>query len=142
MGRYEFIPDVALADLAFEVEAESLEELFVLSAQALFSAMVEPGDVKPEEEVKISLTTEKLDNLLYDWLAELVYLKDREAQLFSKFEVAIKQNGNFNLNGKVWGEKIDPERQRLRTDVKAITYHMFKLEKREKGYFARVVLDI
>jgi len=142
MGKYEFIPDVAIADLAFEVQAESLEELFVLAAQALFSAMVESGDVNPVEKVEISLESEKLDNLLFDWLSELVYLKDKDAQLFSKFEVSIIQNGNFALQGKAWGEKINPVRQQLRTDVKAVTYHMFKLEKNESGYFARVVLDI
>ncbi len=141
MGKYEFIPDVAIADLAFEVQAESLEELFVLSAQALFAGMVEPGDVRPVEKVEVSLESEKLDNLLFDWLSELVYLKDRDAYLFSMFEVSIGHNGDFSLAGKAWGEKIDPEKQRLRTDVKAVTYHMFKLEKNESGYYARVVLD-
>ena len=141
MGRYEFIPGVAIADLAFEVEAESLEELFSLSAQALFEAMVELEDVRPEQEIRISLSAEKLDNLLFDWLAELVYQKDVDAQLFSRFEVSIAENGNCKLEGSARGEPIDPSRHRLKTDVKAITYHMFKLEKKDKGYYARVVLD-
>ena len=141
MGRYEFIPGVAIADLAFEVYAESLEELFSLSAQALFDAMVELRDVRPEHEVRISLTTEKLDNLLFDWLAELVYQKDLDAQLFSQFEVSINENGNCKLDATVRGEPIDPARHQLKTDVKAITYHMFKLEKKGNGYYARVVLD-
>ncbi|MCI0330513.1 MAG: archease [candidate division Zixibacteria bacterium] len=141
MGRYEFIPGVAIADLAFEVEAETLEELFTLSARALFEAMVELKDVRPVEEVKISLSAEKLDNLLFDYLAELVYQKDLEARVFSEFEVSISENGNFKLEGKAKGEKIDPAKQELKTDVKAITYHLFKLEKRDKGYYARVVLD-
>lgn len=141
MGRYQFIPGIAIADLAFEVEAESLEELFSLSAQALFEAMVELEDVRPEQEVLISLSAEKLDNLLFDWLAELVYQKDVEAQVFSQFEVSIDENGNCKLEGRARGEPINPSRHRLKTDVKAITYHMFKLEKRDKGYYARVVLD-
>ena len=141
MGRYEFIPGVAIADLAFEVYADTLNELFSLSAQALFDAMVELRDVRPQHEVRISLTTEKLDNLLFDWLAELVYQKDLDAQLFSQFEVSINENGNCKLDATVRGEPIDPARHQLKTDVKAITYHMFKLEKKENGYYARVVLD-
>jgi len=141
MGRYEFIPEIAIADLAFEVEAETLEELFSLSAQALFEAMVELEDVRPEQEILISLSAEKLDNLLFDWLAELVYQKDVDAQLFSQFEVSIAENGSYKLDGSAKGEPIDPSRHRLKTDVKAITYHMFKLEKKDKGYYARVVLD-
>ena len=141
MGRYEFIPGVAIADLAFEVFADGLDELFSLSAQALFDAMVELEDVRPEEEVLISLSAEKLDNLLFDWLAELVYQKDVDAQLFSQFEVSINEYGNYGLEGRARGEPINPSRHRLKTDVKAITYHMFKLEKRDNGYYARVVLD-
>ena len=141
MGRYQFIPGVAIADLAFEVFAESLDELFSLSAQALFEAMVELEDVRPEEEVLISLSAEKLDNLLFDWLAELVYQKDVDAQLFSQFEVSINEYGSYELEGRARGESINPSRHRLKTDVKAITYHMFKLEKRDNGYYARVVLD-
>lgn len=141
MGRYEFIPGVAIADLAFEVYADNLDELFSLSAQALFDAMVELVGVRPEHEVRISLTAEKLDNLLFDWLAELVYQKDLDAQLFSRFEVSVDENGNCKLEATVRGEPIDPARHQLKTDVKAITYHMFKLEKKENGYYARVVLD-
>ncbi len=141
MGRYEFIPGVAIADLAFEVFADSLEELFSLSAQALFDAMVELQDVRLEQEVLISLSAEKLDNLLYDWLSELVYQKDVDAQLFSQFEVSINEYGSYELEGRARGEPINPSRHQLKTDVKAITYHMFKLEKKENGYYARVVLD-
>lgn len=141
MGKYEFIPDIALADAAFQVEAETLEELFVLSAQATFATMVNWETVKPSGKVEISLSAPKLDDLLFKWLAELIYLKDVDAQLFSKFDVSISQNGEYRLKGKAWGEKIDPSRQELRTDVKAVTYHMFELKKTEKGYFARVVLD-
>lgn len=141
MGRYEFIAGIAIADLAFEVEADSLDELFSLSAQALFEAMVELEDVRPDQEVLISLSAEKLDNLLFDWLAELVYQKDVDAQVFSQFEVSISENGDYKLDGRARGEPINPSRHRLKTDVKAITYHMFKLEKKDKGYHARVVLD-
>ncbi len=141
MGKYEFIPDIALADAAFQVEAETLEELFVLSAQATFATMVNLETVKPVEKIEISLSASKLDDLLFQWLAELIYLKDTEARLFSTFDVFISQNGEYRLKGIAWGEKIDPSRQELRTDVKAVTYHMFDLKKTDTGYFARVVLD-
>lgn len=141
MGRYEFIPGVAIADVAFQVHADTIEEVFTLSAQALFDTMVELKDVRPEREIPISLSAEKLDNLLFDWLAELVYQKDFQAEVFSQFEISIKGNDIYKLEGIARGEPIDPSRQELKTDVKAITYHMFKLEKTNNGYFARVVLD-
>ena len=40
------------------------------------------------------------------------------------------------------GEPIDPVRQRLRVDVKAVTLHRFKLEKNAGGWDAFVILDI
>jgi len=53
------------------------------------------------------------------------------------------------VEANLWGEKIDPLRHHLRCDVKAVTKHLFKIEKnlpagrQGKGrYKAMVVLDI
>ena len=40
------------------------------------------------------------------------------------------------------GEPIDPQRHRLRVDVKAVTLHRFSIEKTAQGWEATVILDI
>jgi SHS2 domain-containing protein len=83
-----------------------------------------------------------LDGLFFDWLSELVYLKDAEGVLFSKFDVRIKKNGAYELKAVASGEEISQKKHGLRSDVKAVTYHLFEVKKIGEIWTARVILDI
>ncbi len=139
---YRYLEDVATADAAFEAEGRDLEELFRDAAIATFEVMVDMKTVKPRITKEIELKNESIDGLLFDWLSELVYLKDAEAILFSKFDVTIKKNDGYELKAAVSGDAIDQEKHSLRSDVKAVTYHMFEIRKTGNKWTTRVILDI
>jgi len=139
---YRYLENIATADAAFEVEADDLNQLFRESAEATFAIMTGLSAIKPESHKAIKLSAEKIDQLLFDWLSELVYLMDKEQIIFSKFEVRIKKNKLYELEAKAWGDKIDVKKQDLKAEVKAITYHQFKVEQRGESWYARVVVDI
>src|SRR3990170_4186952 len=101
---YTYLEDIATADAAFEVEGHTLEELFRDAAIATFEIMVDTKSVEPGIERKIELKNEAIDNLFFDWLSELVYLKDAFALLFSKFDLSIKKNDFYELKATVSGE--------------------------------------
>lgn len=139
---YRYLEDVATADAAFEVEGRTLEELFRDAAIATFEVMVDTKSVKPEIAKEIELKNEDIGNLLFDWLSELVYLKDAESLLFSSFDVSIKKNDVYELKAKARGESINQRKHSLRSDVKAVTYHMFEVKRSGEKWTATVVLDI
>ncbi len=139
---YRFLEDIATGDAAFEAEGRTLEELFREAAVATFEVMVDTKGVEPRITGEVELKNEAVDGLLFDWLSELVYLKDAEAVLFSKFNVNIKKNDAYELKARVSGENINHQKHILRSDVKAITYHMFEVKKTEENWIARVILDI
>jgi SHS2 domain-containing protein len=139
---YRFLEDIATGDAAFEAEGRTLEELFVEAAVATFEVMVDTMGVEAKITREVELKNEAVDGLLFDWLSELVYLKDAEAVLFSKFNVNIKKNDAYDLKAMVSGENINQQKHILRSDVKAITYHMFEVKKTEENWTARVILDI
>lgn len=139
---YRYLEDIATADAAFEVEGKTLEELFRDAAIATFEVMVDTGTVKPEVIREIELENEDVDNLLFDWLSELVYLKDAESLIFCRFDVNIRKNNAYELKGTASGEPINQRKHSLRSDVKAVTYHMFEVKKTGENWTARVVLDI
>ncbi len=139
---YRYLEDIAIADVAFEAEGSSLEELFKDAAIAAFEVMVDTESVRPVLTRIIELKNEEVESLFFDWLSELVYLKDAEGMLFCRFKVNIKKNGSYELRAEVSGDVIDKEKHRLRSDVKAVTYHMFEVKKTGKTWTARVVLDI
>ncbi len=46
------------------------------------------------------------------------------------------------LKGRAKGEKIHGEKHIMRSDVKAVTYHLLEVKKTDNKWVARVVLDI
>lgn len=139
MQPFRILPHSVTSDVAFEAFGKTPSELFENAAAATFSVMCDVTKVEPNEEKAITITGDSLEDLLFNFLNELIFLKDRDEMLFSKFEVSIVNN---NVTAKIFGEKIDPIRHDLGVDVKAVTKHNFSIKKLGSKYKATVVLDI
>ena len=61
------------ADVRIRISAESYEELFTLAADALFSILYS-GECRPVFEKKIQILAENQEDLLWEFLSELLYL--------------------------------------------------------------------
>jgi SHS2 domain-containing protein len=139
--KYKFFPHTA--DTMFEAYADTVEELFVNAALATEEVMVATKDVKKKENHEIFLHSDSLENLLYDFLSELIFVKDTENLLFSKFEVVIlHKNKKYELIAQCHGDFINKEKQELRDDAKAITMHEFEIKKEKDTWVAKVIVDI
>ncbi len=141
MGKYRFLEDVAIADSAFEAEAESLEDLFRTCAIATFEVMADTSTIEPKSKEDVELAGDNLEELLFDWLAELIYLKDSKSMLFGKFEIRIEEEDGYKLTASIWGEPVDQKKHKVRVDVKAVTYHLLEVKQVEGKWIAKVVLD-
>ncbi len=142
MGRWRFVEEVALADCAVDIEGRDLDDLFETAAAALARLMVDPATVALTIDRTIALEAGELDLLLYDWVSELIFLKDRDRQVFPRCQVRVGGEGPFHLKARAEGGVIDPERTALGSDPKAVTFHQFALEPVEGGWRARLVIDI
>jgi SHS2 domain-containing protein len=142
-GRYKVLEKVAISDAAFEARGDTLSDLFGACAYALMDTLVKTTTVGNSYKHTIQLQNKDIEKLLYDLLEELIYLKDKDAVVFSACDVIVKEDKNiYNLDATLKGEKINLKKHKLGQDVKAITMHMFKVEKKGKGYLATFVLDI
>ncbi len=140
---YRFLEDIATADVAFEAEGKTLEELFSSGAQALEEVQVSTPGVEERLSETIKLESTSPDNLLFDFLNELVFLKDAKQLVFSKFNIKIYRDKDvWRLEAAANGETLNPQKHELRTDVKAVTKHKFGIKKTDGGYKATVVLDV
>ncbi|HAM59160.1 MAG TPA: hypothetical protein DDZ42_07205 [Candidatus Rokubacteria bacterium] len=142
MGRYVFLDSIAVADCAMEVEGEDLDDLFATAARAVAELMVDPTTVRCSIERDVQLAAPSLDLLLFDWLSELIFLKDSEQLVFPDVEVRVSGEAPCRLAARLRGEALDRTRTTLRADPKAVTFHLFALEPRDGGWRARVVIDI
>jgi SHS2 domain-containing protein len=142
MGRWQVLESVAVADCALEFDGRTLDDLFRTAALALADTMVDPATIEPVVERRIALVAPALDLLLYDWLSELIYVKDREGIVFTDLHVQVREEVPCALDARVVGGPIEPGRTALRSDPKAVTFHLFALEPVATGWRARVVIDI
>ena len=138
---FKFLPDVALADVAFEAESESVNGLFETCAMAITDIMVDPRTLRLSTEKSFALVSENLDRLLYDFMTELIVMKDVDSLLFGEYKVRVSPGGT-TLTAVAKGEQIDRGRHRLRNDVKAVTMHLFGVKRQGKTWKTTVVLDI
>ncbi len=128
------------ADLGLRMRAESLDELFADAGRALFSVIVANFDaVRPVQEVTLRVEGSRRDDLLFDWLAELLYTFDTRRVLLSDFHVSVRDDG---LEATARGEPFDPDRHELDMEVKAITYHGLRVEQDGDGWLAEVIVDL
>lgn len=131
--------DVATADVAFEAEAATLEKLCEAAGDATTSIMINPATLKEKKDKKFSVTGETPEKLLINFLNEIIYIKDAEQLVFKRYSVSIK--GNV-LHCVARGDSLNFKKQEHRVDVKAATYHMFKVTQEKNGWKAFVILDI
>ena len=139
---YKFLEDISLADVAFEASGKNLEELFESSALATTNVMIKNlSAIKPKVKKKLKLKANTIENLLHEFLQELVFLKDAKQLVFSKYKIKVNEK-KVELVAEIFGEKLNPKTQVHMVDVKAVTWHQYEVEKTDKGWKARVILDI
>jgi protein archease len=138
---FRYLPDVALADIAFEAESDTASGLFESCALAVSDIMVDPKTLRNTVRRDFVLRAEDSDRLLYNFLTEIIIVKDVDSLLFGKFEVKVSGEGT-SLKGVALGDRIDRERHRLRNDVKAVTMHLFGISRQGRSWKTTVVLDI
>lgn len=136
---YEYLEHTA--DAEFIAYGSTVDQSFVNAARATFALIVAPERVKPSIARDIHITADSLDYLLYDWLAELLYLCEVERLVFSQFEVHISGQDGYTLDGRAIGDQVRSEYE-VSLHIKAVTYHNLRVEKRNNIYEAQVLLDI
>ena len=141
---YHYLEEIGTADIAFEATGRDLPELFGDAADATMNVMIDNLDaIEPRETRQIELSNDEIDIMLFDFLQELIFLKDAERLLLRVHDVQIdEKNGKYFLKAEAAGEALDTARHHQRADVKAVTLHDFSVEKEDGGWKARVLLDI
>jgi len=138
MGKdFEIIDHTA--DVGIIAYGGDIKQAFVNAARALFSLITELDNVEDVLYRDIEVTAPDEASLLVAWLNELIYLFDAENLIFNRFDI-IKLNST-RLKARSYGERVDSSKHRLKTGVKAATYHMLKVDA-DDGFRVQVLFDI
>jgi len=134
--RYKFLEHTA--DVKFRAFGKTLEEAFSNSALALVETMTRNIKIKPRIKKNISVSGSDLENLLYNFLEEFLFLFDSERFVFAKIEkIEIKDN---KLEAEILGDNAD--NYNISNDVKAVTYNSMFVKIETGKVTIQVVLDV
>ena len=127
------------ADVGIIAYGDNMKQAYANAAKALFSLITELDDVNEVLYRDVELTAPDEESLLVGWLNELIYLFDTENILFRRADIT--RLNSTRLKARNYGEKVDSSRHKLKTGVKAATYHMLKVDK-TNGCRVQVLFDI
>lgn len=143
MKSFEYVEGITAADYAIKAYGKNLNELFVNAGMGLVSTMVKAKTVGCTVKKELKLKNESIEKLLFEFLEEIIFLKDAEALMINNIKVDVKKTEKeYQLTAYLFGEELNLKKHELITDAKSITYHQYKVEKTPKGWEATFVVDV
>ncbi len=128
------------ADIGVEAWGKDLKELFEETARGLLSLMADTEKVRVKEQIEWETEGIDAEDTLISMLNDIIYLHETKRMVFK--DVQVKEIDEKRVRFALKGERIDPERHTLNTEVKAATYHNIRIERKEDGFKTRVIFDL
>lgn len=133
------------ADVRVQSWGKSLEVAFEQMAYGLMVTITPDLDkISLKKEMKIKITAEDIEALLFDFLSEFLFIFDVEELVFNEIKVlSIKERGqDYKLEAILKGEKFNKDKHDIGTEVKAITYSFLEINEKEDKVEIIMVFDI
>ena len=136
--RFEIIDHTA--DIAIKVYGNTLKELFENAALGMFNIIADLEGIKSSTEIDIRVEALDAEELLVEWLEELLYNFYTKNIIFSEFK--INELSDTKLTARAKGRFIGENKNRLKAEIKAATRHGIKIEKINGKYETEIVFDV
>ncbi|MBN2112148.1 archease [Candidatus Woesearchaeota archaeon] len=141
MEKFEFLEHTA--DAKFRAYGKSFEQAFANAAYAMVSLMYDSEMIAALKIEKIEVHGKDMEQLLYAFLEEILFLQDSKQFVAHEFVRPVKITGTtgkkLKLSAEIIGDRIKKEYS-VRPVVKAVTYNEMKIS--EKPVYVQVVVDI
>ena len=136
MRPYEVIDHTA--DICIKAYGNNLSEAFDHAAKGMFDIITDNSSVESVGEYDISLDAPDLEQLLVDFLSDLLFLNTAKNLVFGSFKIKIDNN---HISAKIFGEEYNTSKHKIGVEIKAVTYHMLEVNNKEP-YYVQVLFDI
>jgi SHS2 domain-containing protein len=127
-------------DAGILVRAPDPKELFARAAWGMFSLITEVHAIRHIDTRGIEVEAGDLSALMVKWLSKLNYQHVTEHRLFGKFQII--DINEKSLVAVVRGERLDPARHQIFTEIKAVTFHGMRFKHNEEGWEAQIIFDL
>ena len=141
MRKYEFFDHES--DAGVKVEADTLNNLFVGSAEALFDLIGRKISKGKNFHFDVDLSADSMEELLVSWLNELIFRFEADDFYCKEFNVKIlERDKKYSINAQIRGEKIIWGSDEIHHEVKSATYHQLKIIEKNGKYTVKIVFDL
>lgn len=127
------------ADIRAEVTGSTLEELFLNAARGLTGLLYSGSAVDAASEIDLILEGDDVEEILVDWLREILYRKEAEGLVFVRADVAELSAESFKVRA-FFGPVVKDDYPEV--EIKAVTYHGLSVERNDSGFTAKILFDI
>lgn len=140
--EYNFLDHTA--DIAVDIKADTLDELFMASAYSWRDYISDDNNSFSSEKHLLDLSENNLEVLLVSFLSELNFLYQSKSWMMDKVNSLIitEKNDSWNLNAEILGQSSNRREMNLKTEIKAITYHQMEIKEQQGRFSTRIVFDI
>jgi SHS2 domain-containing protein len=128
------------SELAVKVTGGSQADLFANSAFALFDVISDMEKIEIKERMPLEVEGADRDDLLVNWMRELLYLYQGSGFLLKEF--VIREVKDTSVKAEVCGEKIDPDRHEIKQEIAAVAYHQSRMTKTGNQWTAQLIFEV
>jgi SHS2 domain-containing protein len=131
-------------DAYIEAWGPTLERAFAQAAEGFYETMLNLDTIQPVVENSVQVDGHDKEELLYNWLEQLLLELDIKEMVYASYDLSIAFNDPklFKLRARIRGEKYDREKHGAKTEVKGVTYHLMTIQKSAKEARVRFILDL
>jgi SHS2 domain-containing protein len=139
MKTYELIDHTA--DVGVKAYGKTLPEAFENAAKGMFNIITDESEIEPIGQYDIKLEAPNIEQLLVDWLSELLYLNSAQNLVFGLFKIMELDEKKPKLHARAFGEKFNFSKHKIGSEIKAVTYHMLEV-RNKRPIHVQVLFDI
>lgn len=131
------------ADILVIARGLTLAEAFANAALGVLNIMYDTSRVEGRESYEVSVEGMDLEQLLFNWIDEIIYWFDGRKFAIGSIDVTQLDEGRAYMRAVLRGEKYSIDKHGFRgTIVKAVTYNMMEIRREDSVYRVQFVVDI
>ncbi|OGZ32099.1 MAG: hypothetical protein A2V69_01375 [Candidatus Portnoybacteria bacterium RBG_13_40_8] len=123
------------SDVRVRVFGDTKEELFSNAMRGM-NEVLKSVSLKKAVNQRVVVNSFDLNALLVDFLSEVLYLSQVNKEIYT--DIKFNKFSDKELEGELIGNTIES----FAEDIKAVTYHDLKIEKKDGLYEATILFDI
>ncbi len=128
------------SELSIRLSGDSMPGIIADAGFALFDLLVDLSSVEARESVVLEVEGVDNDDLIVNWMRELLYEYQASGYVLKEFE--IRAAGEFFVRAEARGEKFDPDRHEERETIGAVAERLSHLGRMGSQWTAQVGFEL